>query len=326
MRLSRNMRQIATASLVCSALIAAGVAPALANNKYDNHHKHWYSYFYDQMESLAGSLASLGSLVMGRLDYLSTRVDQLAATVAGQATTSLAARIDQVASDLALLGVKLDTNVNSLNAKIDSSIAGLNATMAGFNAGLAAVNTGIDNLSADLNGKLEDLTVRVARLEDTRATSGGLSVVDAGGARLGDFVGFDPTYTPLVGMSTQNRSFVLRVTDHGLRGDLVFFSADNCQGTAYVAPIFDNGDQKKTVSLAGIKKNVQTNAYTVYVTDANQPLNMAGFEVLSVAQNGSGCENLTDPNTGLPAPSNTGPALPAMVQMDLPDTGPYRVN
>src|SRR5262245_28858540 len=324
MRLSRNMRQIATASLVCSALIAGGYAPALANN--DNHRHHWWEYLYSQVENLARGLGNLGTRLTGRLDYLTKRVDELAAQVAGQANTSLAAKIDQVASDLAQLGVKLDTNVNSLNAKIDSSVAGLNASMAGFNAGVAAVNTRIDNLSADRNGRPECATVRVARLEDTRATSGGLSVVDAGGARLGDFVGFVPTYTPLVGMSTQNRSFVLRVTDHGLRGDLVFFSADNCQGTAYVAPIFDNGDQKKTVSLAGIKKNVQTNAYTVYVTDANQPLNMAGFEVLSVAQNGSGCENLTDPNTGLPAPSNTGPALPAMVQMDLPDTGPYRVN
>jgi uncharacterized protein YukE len=314
MRLSGNVRRIATVSLVCTALIAAGYAPALATNKND-HHKHWYSYFYDQMESLARSLSALGSRVMGRLDSLSTRVDELAATVAGQANTSLAARIDQLASDLAQLGVKLDNNVALLNGRIDQTVAGFDQKLSGVNASIASLSSSLTDLSV----KLGLLDKRVTELEASRTASGGLSVVDVGGARLGDFVGFDPTYTPLVGMSTQNRSFVLRVTEHGLRGDMVFFSALDCQGTPYVAPILDNGDLKKPLALAGIKKNTATNVYTVYVTDANQALSLGGFDVWSAAQNGSGCENFFDV-------ANSGPALPAMVQMELPDTGPYRVN
>src|SRR5512145_3358797 len=94
MRLSGSVRQIATVTLVCGALVAAGTAPALANNKNDHHH-HWWGYLYDQMQSLTRSLGNLGGRVTGRLDYLSKRVDELAATVAGQANSSLAARIDQ---------------------------------------------------------------------------------------------------------------------------------------------------------------------------------------------------------------------------------------
>lgn len=314
MRLSGSVRQIATVTLVCGALVAAGTAPALANNKNDHHH-HWWGYLYDQMQSLTRSLGNLGGRVTGRLDYLSKRVDELAATVAGQANSSLAARIDQLASDLNALGVKLDDSMVLLNGRIDQTVAGWDQKLSGVNASIASLSSDLTGLSV----KLGLLDQRVTELEASKAASGGLSVVDAGGAKLGDFVGFDPTYTPLVGMSTQDHSFVLRVTQHGLRGDMVFFSALDCQGTPYVAPVLDNGDLKKPLALAGIKKNTATNAYTVYVTEANQALSLAGFDVWSVAQNGSGCENFFDV-------ANSGPALPATVQMELPDTGPYRVN
>lgn len=337
MWLPMNLRQIATVTMVCSALVAAGVAPALARNddRHDKpgHHqklnKYWWGYLYEKVEALTRSLGTLGGRVTYRLNHLSTRVDELAATVAGQANASLAASIAQLTSDLAKVSgdlTLLSAKVEPMSIKLDQMNTRLELKVAEFTAGIESVTRSVGRL----DGLVGSLTGRVEDLERARVAGGGRSVVDVNGTKVGDFVGYDPlSWAPLVGISDQNHSFVLRVAqdvaqngvrgDTGLSGDTVFFAEPDCLGAAYVAPVLDNGDTRKALSMAGVKKDNINRVYFVYATPANQDLNRNGFDVWSVARNGGGCQTFFEL-------SNSGPALNATLQLQLPVAGPYRVN
>jgi hypothetical protein len=288
---------------VCGALLAAGYAPALANN--DHHHKHWYSYFYYQMESVTRSLANLGSLVTGRLDALTRRVDALAVTGGGQDTSALVARVDQLASDLTQLGAKLDAHYLSLSNRISGLDTGLNLR-------ITEVSTSLNTLAGTVNGRIEGLTARVARLEELggAAGSGGRVVIDSEGKKIGDFAGLDPfTLAPLVAMSDDaGRSFVLQVYPNRLKGE-VYFTNAGCTGAAYI-PKFTS-DPNSSISLAGVRN------MTVYVTNANV-LSDSFVMVNSVAtdQAPEYCEDIAAMNLRL---------LPVTNQMQLVAVPPFLV-
>jgi hypothetical protein len=305
MRLSGNVRQIATVTLVCGALLAAGYAPALANNKHHGHH-HWWDYLYGRMESLSRTFSTLGSRLTSRLDALTRRVDALAATGGGggQDTSALAARVDQLASDLTQLGAKLDTHYLSVSNRISGLDTGLNLK-------ITEVSTSLSNLAGTVNGRIESLTARVARLEEVggAAGSGGRVVIDSNGKKIGDFAGLDPfSLAPLVAMSDDaGRSFVLQVYPNRLKGELYFANSD-CTGAAYI-PRF-TGDANSSISLAGVRNN------TVYVTNANV-LSDSFVMVHSAAtdQAPDFCENMTQ----------TVRVLPVTSQMELVAVPPFLV-
>ncbi|HEY7648401.1 MAG TPA: hypothetical protein VID04_05290 [Methylomirabilota bacterium] len=265
MRLSGNVRQLATVTLMCSALIAGGVAPALANN---NHHRHhWWDYLYYQVESLTRGLGNLGSRLTGRLDYLSRRVDQLAAKVAGQANASLVetiaklgsdlnARIDLVSSDLSKLGAK----VEPMYARLDAMNTTLESQLGAFNGSLTTLTASVGTLDGNvkaLGDSVATLSGRVEKLEQGGISGGGRIVVDSQGNKVGDFVGFDPFSLPLVAMSDNlGHTFTLQVLPNRLRGE-VYFLGDTCSGDGYVFSM-----DSSPISLAGVWNN------TVYVTEA----------------------------------------------------------
>lgn len=254
MRLSGNVRQIATVSLVCGALVAGSVAPALAKN---NHHHHsWWDYLYDRMDRVTRSLSTLGSRVTGRLDSLSRRVDALAATVAGQASTALSARIEEVASNAA-------SDIISLTAKLDSKTAELDGKIQSywgvFSQGLTSVNASVSTLTSSVETLAGKVNTLEAALQNGGGTSGGgRVVVDSADKKIGDFAGLDAFSIPLVAMSDEaGHAFLLQVGPNNLIGD-VYFTGGGCSGTAYVF-----SSEKKAMSLAGVRNGV------VYVTDAH---------------------------------------------------------
>jgi hypothetical protein len=300
MRFSGNVRQVATVTLMCSALIAAGYAPALANN---NHHKqHWWEYLYGQVESLSRSLGTLGSRVTGRLDYLSKRVDELAATVAGQASTALSARIEEVASkaasDIAALSTKMDQQVAALDSKLQGQLGQLSQ---GYNA----LNSQVSSLSSSVETLAGKVNVLENALQNGGTSGGGRVVLDGNQQKVGDFAGLDGFSFPLVAMSDDvGHSFVLQVGTDRLIGD-VYFTGANCTGTAYVFTA-----EKKAISLAGVKNNV------VYVTNAN--VDPTTVPVMSVSS------DFSDEGFCHAAPF-TITAAPVTFQMTLAAAGPFLV-
>jgi hypothetical protein len=116
----------------------------------------------------------------------------------------------------------------------------------------------------DLQNQMRDLRTYVREVYGSGGSSG-LAAYDAAGRKVGDVVGVEQQ-VPLVSLSVEGKTFVLKAFPNRLVGNPLYFATPDCSGTPYVGyGSFDPNTPSSTLSLAAA---VDPNG-VVYVTEPN---------------------------------------------------------
>jgi TolA-binding protein len=227
-----------------------------------------------RITGLDGKVSGLDGRVTGldgKVSAVDARVTGLDGTVSGLdgRVTGLDGKVSAV--DGRVTG--LDGQVSGLDARVtglDGQVSGLDGRVTGLDGRVTGLEGQATTMSSDLASVTDSVGTLTRRVDEL--ASSGLAVMDARGAKVGDYVGMDSNGTLMIGMlvadpddptGSRSYSFVLQLFPDRLVGNTIYFLDGGCGGPAFVAAGFPK--PRSSLSLAGVTEP----GGTVYVSEAN---------------------------------------------------------